>query len=238
MDNIMKSKIIEDKSFQDQKIQNTKELKSFITNLGIDLVGVADLQTLKGMPIGVPSVSENFTEKYTHAVIMGLQLGKLGRKTARGEESFFLEKGAFHVLRYLEEKGHRTLIIHTEEEFDPVERMGLMSLKVLAKGAGLGWQGRSLLIISPEYGPLHRLVAILTEMPLQADKPIPNQCGDCSLCIDECPVGALTLTAFDDHPVHREDVLDIEVCLGDNSCMACIEACPWVKGNTLFQSHP
>jgi ferredoxin len=68
--------------------------------------------------------------------------------------------------------------------------------------------GRSLLVISPEDGPLHRLVVILTEMPLDTGKPVPNQCGDCSSCVDECPVGALTLTTFDDHPLHREDVLD------------------------------
>lgn len=236
MNDICNSEQIKEKSLKDQITRNTVELKSFITDLGIDLVGVADLQTLEGMPVGVPSVSENFIKEYQHAVIMGMQLGKIGRKTARGEESFFLEKAAFHAMRYLEEKGHRALVIHTEEEFDPVERMGLMSLKVLAKGAGLGWQGRSLLIISPEYGPLHRLVAVLTAMPLQADKAIPNRCGDCSSCVDECPVGALTLTSFDDHPEHREDVLDIGTCLGDNSCMVCIEACPWVKGNTSVQS--
>jgi epoxyqueuosine reductase len=232
MNDIKKLKINEKKNFQDKKTHNTMKLKSFITNLGIDLVGVADLQQLIGMPMGVPSVSKNFMKRYQYAIILGMQLNKLVHKAQGRQVSLFLEKTAFKVMGYLEEKGHRSLIIHTDEEFDPVARMGFMSLKVLAKEAGLGWQGRSLLIISPDYGPLHRLVAVLTDMPLEADKPIPNQCGDCSSCVDECPVGALTFTNFDDHPEHREDVLDIGVCLGDSSCMACIEACPWLKRNS------
>ena len=121
------------------------------------------------------------------------------------------------------------LIVHTEDEFDPTNRIGLMSLKVLAKAAGLGWQGRSLLIVSPRYGPIHRWIAILTNMDLHDDEPIPNQCGDCSLCIDKCPQGVLTLAPFDDHPERREDVLDIGLCKGDDGCRVCLVVCPWAK---------
>jgi epoxyqueuosine reductase QueG len=132
-------------------------------------------------------------------------------------------------MEYLEDKGYRQLIIHTEDEFDPIKRLGFMSLKLLAKTAGLGWQGRSLLIISPEYGPLHRLVAILTDLPLQTNQTIKNGCSDCRKCIDACPQNALTFVAFEDHPSSREDVLDIKTCLGDNGCLVCILSCPWLK---------
>jgi len=140
-----------------------------------------------------------------------------------------MEKAALEVMTYLEERCQSALIIHTEDEFDPRQRMGLLSLKVLVKGAGLGWQGRSLLIISPEYGPVHRWVAVLTDIDLHADVPIPNRCGDCSLCIDKCPKGALTLVPFDDHPEHRAEVLDIQACLGDEGCRVCLVVCPWTK---------
>jgi len=101
----------------------------------------------------------------------------------------------------------------------------------LAKGAGLGWQGRSLLIVSPEYGPIHRLVAVLTDMPLEPDQPIANRCEECSLCVDKCPEGALTLRQFEDHPESREDVLDVEACRGDYGCKVCMVVCPWTEGN-------
>ena len=54
--------------------------------------------------------------------------------------------------------------------------------------------------------------------------------GDCRLCIDQCPYGALRLVSFADHPERREDVLDIQACRGDDNCLVCLEVCPWLKG--------
>ena len=119
--------------------------------------------------------------------------------------------------------------MYKRQVFDPINRLGFISLKLLAKAAGLGWQGRSLLVISPEYGPFHRLIAILTDLPLQANEAIKNRCGDCRKCIEACPQNALTFVAFNDHPSCREDVLDIQSCLGDNGCLVCILSCPLLK---------
>jgi len=212
-----------------QQVEETAHLKSFVRSLGIDLVGIADLSLLKGMPIGIAPDTAAFLERFRCAIVLGAQFGKLGRKASGTEVSVFLEKAAIETTAYLEQNGYRALIVHTEDEFDPVNRIGLLSLKVLAKGAGLGWQGRSLLIVSPEYGPIHRWIAILTNVDLQADESIPNQCGGCSLCVDKCPQNALTLVPFDDHPERREDVLDISACLGDDGCAVCIVGCPWAR---------
>jgi epoxyqueuosine reductase len=66
-------------------------------------------------------------------------------------------------------------------------------------------------------------------MELHPDAPIPNQCGDCSICVGKCPTRALTLSAFEDHPETREDVLDVGSCLGDGGCNICLLACPWQR---------
>lgn len=203
------------------------ELKSFIKGLGVDLVGIADLHLLKGMPSGIPSGAASVLDHYHSAVVMGAQLGKLGRSSSGTEVSLFLERAALEVVDRLERKGRRVLTVHTEDEFDPVNRVGLVSLKVLAKAAGLGWQGRSLLIVSPRYGPIHRWIGVLTDMELRGDTSIPNQCGDCAMCVEECPAGALNLVEFDDHPECREDVLDIRLCRGDDGCTECLTVCPW-----------
>ena len=218
-----------EKESDGQRFKNTARLKTMAKKLGVDLVGVADLKSLDGMPMGVPSLKEGFIDKHRYALLMGVQLGKFGPKTTGAQSSLFLEEAAFRIKDYLERKGHNTFIIHTEDEFDRDNRIGLMSLKVLAKEAGLGWQGRSLLIVSPEFGPIHRLIAVLTNLELEPDKPISNRCEDCSLCVDACPHMALTLRTFDDHPSQRSDVLDIEACKGDFGCMICLLACPWVK---------
>ena len=208
----------------------TAELKTFIQGLGIDLVGIAKIDQLQDMPTGLPGSTEYFLRVgFKNAIVVGAQLAKLG-KTARGNDvSLFLEKIAIEICSFLEARKKGGLIIHTEDEYEPIRRIGLMSLKVLAKAAGLGWQGRSLLIISPEYGPLHRLIAVLTNMELTADAPLPNRCGNCSLCVDQCPQKALSLTDFDDHPSHREQVLDMNKCTGDDGCLVCLQACPWGK---------
>ena len=200
---------------------------SFIKGLGVDLVGISDLHSLKGMPLGIPSNAASFLDHYHCAIVMGAQLDKLGESASGTEVSAFLERAALAVVDRLERRGRRILIVHTEDEFDPVNRMGLMSLKVLAKAAGLGWQGRSLVIVSPQYGPIHRWIGVLTDMKLRGGAAIPNQCGDCALCVEECPVGALNLLEFDDHPPCREDVLDIGLCKGDDGCIECLMVCPW-----------
>ena len=210
-------------------MRETSYLKSFVRDLGVDLVGVADLRRLEGMPVGIEPGPAGFLGGYQYAIVLGAQLGKLGKQAGGTEVNLFLEKAALETLACLEGEGHRALIVHTEDEFDPVRRLGLLSLKVLAKGAGLGWQGRSLLIVSPEYGPVHRWIAVLTDMELQAGEPLPNQCGDCSVCVDKCPSHALRLLPFEDHPQRREDVLDISVCKGDEGCKVCLVVCPWAK---------
>ncbi|MFX0036634.1 MAG: 4Fe-4S binding protein [Candidatus Hermodarchaeota archaeon] len=213
----------------EQRILETEDLKNYIKKLEIDIYGIADMKLLTEMETGLPTDTKKFINMFPYAIVLGAQYGKLGRKTSGGKTALFLEDAAFSIMEYLEDKGFRQLIIHTEDEFDPINRKGFMSLKLLAKTAGLGWQGRSLLIISPEYGPLHRLIAILTNLPLQTNQVIKNECGDCRKCIEACPRNALTFVAFEDHPSCREDVLDIKTCLGDNGCLVCILSCPRLK---------
>jgi epoxyqueuosine reductase len=212
------------------KYENTRELKKLIRIHQIDIAGIADLRPLRSIPSGISLQNTRLLKIYQYAIVLGAQYGKLGKNSSGSETSFFLEKIAQEILYYIIEKEkYAALIIHTEDEFDPIKRIGLMSLKVLAKSAGLGWQGRSLLIVSPQYGPIHRLIAILTDMPLLPDKSIPNQCRDCTRCIDQCPQKSLSLVKFQDHPTNREEVLDVNSCLGDYSCTVCITACPWLK---------
>lgn len=216
---------------KEKVIASTRDIKSFIHNLGIKIIGIADLSGLTRMPAGIKIDLSELFKKYPYAIVMGAQYGKISKKTSGKEVVLFLERIVYDVMEYIEQKGYQYLVIHPEDEYDPDNRMGLLSLKVLAKQAGIGWQGRSLLVVSPEYGPVHRLIAILTNMHLVPDKPIKNECGDCTACIDSCPKKSLSLTQFDDHPNSRREVLNIKTCLGDNGCIVCILKCPYLKTN-------
>jgi epoxyqueuosine reductase len=214
-------------------ITSTRKIKSFIYNLGVDIIGIADMSKIENIPVGLNIDLTDLFRKYPFAIVIGAQYGKVSKNASGDETALYLEKIAYDVMGYLEEKELRCLVIHPEDEYDPENRMGLLSLKIIAKEAGLGWQGRSLLIVSPECGPIHRLIAILTNMKLMPDKPMKNLCNDCRVCIDKCPKKSLTLCQFDDHPNSRKEVLDIKSCLGDNGCMVCILKCPYFKNRSL-----
>ncbi|MCQ2095402.1 MAG: tRNA epoxyqueuosine(34) reductase QueG [Bacteroidaceae bacterium] len=53
--------------------------------------------------------------------------------------------------------------------------------------AGLGWIGRNHNLIIPGKGSFVVLGEILTDLLLEADTPMPSQCGDCHRCTDACP---------------------------------------------------
>lgn len=202
-------------------------LRKLAKDLGVDLFGVVDLQRLRGIPFGAGGDPLGLADRFHCAIVLGAQLHKLGKDAAGSDVDLFLEKAALRISGRLEEKRDIALIVHPEDEIDSARRLGMMSLKLLAKEAGLGWQGRSLLVVSPEFGPVHRWIALLTNLELEPGAPMENRCHDCSLCIDSCPHQALKLVPFADHPERREDVLDIQACRGDDGCRVCLEACPW-----------
>lgn len=63
--------------------------------------------------------------------------------------------------------------------------------RAVAERAGIGWGGKNCSIITPEFGSYVYLGELITNIPFQPDEPIENECGDCTLCLDVCPTGAL-----------------------------------------------
>jgi len=126
---------------------------------------------------------------------------------------------------------------------------GIFPHKTAAVMSGLGWIGKSGLFISNKYGPRVRLGTILTNMPVPAadikDKSIFEElsssgCGDCRLCIENCPAMALTGAKWTLNS-RRNDILDARACseymnshfkhIGRGSvCGICMKVCP--KGMT------
>ena len=107
-----------------------------------------------------------------------------------------------------------------------------------AAEAGIGWHGKSTMLIDERLGTWFFLAEILTTLELPPDKPVPNRCGTCDRCITACPTRAIIAP-------HRLDArrcisyLTIELkttipvefrpLMGDRifGCDDCLNACPW-----------
>lgn len=104
--------------------------------------------------------------------------------------------------------------------------------------AGIGWHGKSTMLLHPRLGTWFFLAEILTTLEFSPDTPLPDRCGSCTRCLDACPTGALT-------GPHQLDArrcisyLTIELkgsipeefrpLIGDRiyGCDDCLTACPW-----------
>jgi epoxyqueuosine reductase len=68
---------------------------------------------------------------------------------------------------------------------------GVLVDRAVAERAGIGWVGKNCSVITPEFGSWVYLGEMVTNIPFEPDTPIENMCGDCTLCLDACPTGAL-----------------------------------------------
>ncbi len=63
--------------------------------------------------------------------------------------------------------------------------------KALAARAGAGFIGKNSMLIHPEYGSYIFLGEIFTDLEIENDAPLDMDCGDCTLCLENCEGNAL-----------------------------------------------
>jgi epoxyqueuosine reductase len=63
--------------------------------------------------------------------------------------------------------------------------------KAYAARAGLGWIGKNTLLLNERFGSWLVLGEIVTDLELDYDQPVPDQCGSCEKCLHSCPTNAL-----------------------------------------------
>jgi epoxyqueuosine reductase QueG len=102
------------------------------------------------------------------------------------------------ISRFLEQNGIPCVQIKSTvqegdipEGFAKTLRMNF-SHKMAATRAGLGWIGKTDLLVSERFGPRIRLATVLTNYRFDnLGTPITeSQCGKCNICVEECPAQA------------------------------------------------
>ncbi len=109
--------------------------------------------------------------------------------------------------------------------------------KTAATCAGLGWVGKSGLLINSRFGPRLTWATILTNAPLNVDvTPIRKSfCGQCCRCVEACPANAIKDSNWEYTTSYRS-MINVDKCAaeleknkehyGQYTCGICMLVCP------------
>lgn len=153
------------------------------------------------------------------------------------------------ICRFLTQNGIPCLQIKsTVREEDIPEGFGKtlrmnFSHKMAATRAGLGWIGKTDLLVSEKFGPRIRLATVLTHHRFEnLGAPVTeSRCGECDLCVEMCPGRAASGKLWDDS-VDRDEFYDAFKCRDAcrklsrerldkkvSLCGICVSVCPQGK---------
>ena len=108
-----------------------------------------------------------------------------------------------------------------------------------AARSGVGFYGKNTMLITRRHGSWVVLGTLVTDVELEPTPPLDADCGECRLCVDACPTGALDEPGTLDAtrclsywtqapapiPEHRP-ALGAQVY----GCDICQDVCPWNRG--------
>ncbi len=230
----------------------TEKMWAFSKCRGADLFGVADLVPAEKF---VLSQGPSWFSGFPRAISIGMRLNDPivdhhSPLERRRDSQYWhhvydvvtpsLDFLAYDVSRQLNSLGFQAFPVPGSMPY-PLEKLeGMLSHKLAAHLAGLGWVGKSCLLITPQFGPRVRFVSILTDAPLVTGAPLDNPCGKCRICVDACPVGAFTGRDFDpaEGVEARFDTRKCSEYRREHPCGICVAVCPRGKSGRVAMPDP
>lgn len=227
------------------------QIKEELLRLGADITGFGDLCGLPdevrgGMPVGV-----SIAVVYPREVIRGIadsptQAYADWYKTLNEK----LDRAVCRGAQLLRDMGYQATA-QTRSHVGNGEKADntILPHKTVATRAGIGWIGKSALLVTEQYGSAIRLSSILTDAPLQTAVPADrSRCGSCTACTAACPAKAISGRLWE-IGMQRDELLDPAACRKTarerarqsinaeiTICGKCIEICPYTRGYTLAAS--
>ena len=211
-------------------------LKQKIKEWGADIVGFADLKEvlsngLKHLPVGI-SIGVRLSNEIIKGIIEGPTILYAYHYTISND---FLNEIALRTTNYLQSFGFDAIPVPASQNTRKTKL--IFPHKTTATCAGLGWIGKSNLLIHPKYGPRVRYVTVLTNAEINnfGKTIVDSNCKGCKKCVKACPVGAIIGVNWK-RGMKREDLFIYEKCweqidknektVGKPVCGICISTCP------------
>jgi epoxyqueuosine reductase len=126
--------------------------------------------------------------------------------------------------------------------------------RVLARYAGIGWFGKNTCLINQQIGSWIFLGCVITNLELEADRPVPDRCGTCTRCIDACPTQAIVAPyVLDSRRCIAYLTIELKGAIPEEfregighhlfGCDICQDVCPWNRkapatAAAEFQARP
>lgn len=219
---------------------NSKKVKEIMYSLGADLCGIADISRFSDAPNGYHPLDILPTCKSVITFGCRFPVGTLICKTpipyTRVRNSITPKMDAMALDFCIEMEKYQIVCVPiptNESQWDKNtgRYRSVISLKHAAQASGLGTIGRHSLLITPEYGSMIWLGAVLCDQKLETDTIKENICNNCNLCVDICPVNALENPEIDQQKCWNYAFgYDEEIQSWRIQCHKCRDICPFNLG--------
>lgn len=157
-------------------------IQTLSASLGADYFGIADLAPAD---VAIRAQGGEEIARYQRAVVIGITLlddlidllprretrtAILYRHHAYDVVNTALDQITLRLAVTLQKEGHRALPVPASKRTDDERICGIFSHKLAAHLAGLGWIGKSCLLITPEHGPRVRWGSGAYRRPGRSDR--------------------------------------------------------------------
>lgn len=213
----------------------TEQVRQLALAAGAALVGFADIESLAELPRAVVLAMPHSPAVLTDPDDMPNPAYAQDYVDLNAR----LDEIATRIVDLLTAAGYRAVAnLATLQTIDRATLAAPFAHKTAATRAGLGWIGKSALLVTPELGPALRLVSVMTDAPLVVGEPVTeSRCGECVVCVEACPSGAIKGEQW--HAGRpREEILDAYACgrtcleraaargIAGGRCGICMAVCP------------